>query len=192
MATEKADHSTASSIENNACFLTKTDLIDLNDFNLPFFDEPGNPKTIKSPEDYTHEHTRLWSRRIAAYDAFIFLSVQRDWGIAVELKNATDFLFHEWSGKPAMIITYGSQGGVYCAEQLEAALGSIGVPIVSKIIKIVFSTREFTYKAFRGENLLLDASDDDGPWAGFGDEIASVFWNELVCKMMVTESAFKT
>lgn len=87
---------------------TTIDIIDLKDFNLPMFDEPGIPNRIKSPEDYTHEHTRKWARHIAGYDAFIFLSAQRNWGIPAELKNAIDYLFHEWKGKPALIIVSSS------------------------------------------------------------------------------------
>ena len=56
---------------------TTVDLIDLKDYNLPMLDEPCIPNRIKSPEDYRHEHTRIWAQHIASYDAFVFLSAQR-------------------------------------------------------------------------------------------------------------------
>jgi NAD(P)H-dependent FMN reductase len=79
---------------------TTLDLIDIATHNLPIFDESGIPNKIKSPEEYEHEHTRVWARRIAGFDAFDFVSAQRNWGIPAELKNVIDYLFHEWKVSP--------------------------------------------------------------------------------------------
>ena len=38
------------------------------------------------------------------------------------LKNAIDHLYREWQGKPAAIVTYGSQGGGKCGAQLRDVL----------------------------------------------------------------------
>ena len=160
------------------------DLVDLAAQELPFFDEPGIPAQTKSPEDYKHEHTRSWSRRIAALDAFAFVSAQRNWGIPAELKNAIDYLFHEWKGKPAMIVTYGGHGGNQCAAQLQTVLGSIGMHVVNKMVNMSFPSPDFTGKAFKGEYLGLDTGDDTGPWADHRGEIRAA-WGDVVDKMLM-------
>jgi len=71
---------------------------------------------------YALEHTRAWSGKVSEGDAFVFVSPQYNWGYPAPLKNALDHLHREWSGKPAMIVTYGSQGGGRCADQLRQVL----------------------------------------------------------------------
>ena len=91
------------------------EVIDLKDWPLPMDDEAGIP----AGGVYAHEHTRAWSRKIAAAPAFVFVTPQYNWGYPAALKNALDHLYREWSGKPTMIVTYGGQGGGKCAEQLQ-------------------------------------------------------------------------
>lgn len=164
---------------------TNIDLIDLKLYNLPIYDEPGIPKHIKSPEDYEHEHTRVWARRIASYDAFVFVSGQRNWGIPAELKNAIDYLFHEWKGKPALIISYGGHGGARCAEQLRTVAGAFGMRVVGETVNMKFPSSQYTDKALKGEDLGLDTKNDAGPWAEYRSRIAALFWDEMVTKMLV-------
>lgn len=45
--------------------------------------------------------------------------MQYNWGYLAALKNAIDFLYHEWKGKPAVIISYGTRGSGKAAEQLK-------------------------------------------------------------------------
>lgn len=40
------------------------ELVDLREYNLPFFDEPFPP----SRRQYTQEHTKVWSAKIASFD----------------------------------------------------------------------------------------------------------------------------
>lgn len=164
---------------------TTIDLIDLKDHNLPIFDEPGITNRITSPDGYTHEHTRVWARRVASYDGFIFVSAQRNWGIPAELKNAIDYLFHEWKGKPALIVSYGGHGGVRCAEQIRTVLGAVGMRVVGQMVSMAFPSHESLERAFKGEDLGLDASSDAAPWAEHRGEIATIFWDEMVAKMLV-------
>lgn len=161
---------------------TNITVIDLADQKLPLFDEPGIPQQIRSTEDYVHEHTRAWARRIAALDGFVFVSAQRNWGIPAELKNAIDYLFHEWMGKPAMIVTYGGHGGGQCAEQLKTVLGSIKMRIKDQTVNMSFPSPEFRVKAFKGEHLGLDAGDASSPWSEHRSEILRL-WDDLVNDM---------
>ena len=164
---------------------TAIDFIDLKDHSLPIFDEPGIPNRIHSPDGYEHEHTRMWARHVASYDGFVFLSAQRNWGIPAELKNAIDYLFHEWKGKPALIVSYGGHGGVQCAEQIRTVLGAIGMRVIGQMVHMRFPSHEYLDRGFKGEDLGLSASNDAGPWAEHRSEVAALFWDEMVAKMLV-------
>jgi NAD(P)H-dependent FMN reductase len=87
--------------------LTEYEIIDIADYNLPLFDEPAHP----SMNQYTKAHTKAWSRKIKEADGYIFLTPEYNASFPAALKNAIDFLFHEWTGKPVMIVSYGVHGG---------------------------------------------------------------------------------
>lgn len=155
------------------------DMIDIKAQNLPFFDEPGIPAQIKSADGYVHEHTRVWSRRIAALDAFVFIAPQRNWSFPAELKNAIDYLFNEWKDKPAMIVSYGGHGGNQSAGHLKTVLGSMGVRVADTMPGLAFPNAEFRVKCFKGEELGLDGSNGAGFWSEKAPEIVTA-WEELI------------
>jgi NAD(P)H-dependent FMN reductase len=97
------------------------EVVDLKDWPLPMDDEPDVP----ARGGYVFEHTRAWSSKIARGDAYVFVSPQYNWGYPAPLKNALDHLYSEWSGKPAMIVTYGGHGGDKCATQLRQVLDGL-------------------------------------------------------------------
>jgi NAD(P)H-dependent FMN reductase len=94
------------------------ELVDLKDWPLPMDDEPGIP----AGHDYVFEHTRAWSRKVSEGNAIVFVTPQYNWGYPAPLKNALDHLYREWSGKPAVIVTYGGHCGSKCAPQLRQVL----------------------------------------------------------------------
>jgi NAD(P)H-dependent FMN reductase len=94
------------------------ELVDLAEIDLPFLDEP-----LKAAlHEYAHEHTRAWSETVSAFDGFVFVSPQYNWGYPAPLKNALDFLYQEWHDKPATTVTYGTRGGSKAADQLHGVL----------------------------------------------------------------------
>ena len=139
------------------------DRIDVATLALPLFDEPGIPSAITNrPDGYANQHTRRWSAWVSALDAFVFVTPQYNWGIPAGLKNAIDYLFHEWHGKPAMIVTYGGHGGSKCAAQMQTVLaGGLGMRVDDcMVINMSFPDKETLYKATRGEYIGL--ADDGG------------------------------
>ncbi|KAJ2978546.1 hypothetical protein NQ176_g3760 [Zarea fungicola] len=101
------------------------DIIDIADFALPVFDEPNLPLLAPAGDPtpfYAHSHTRKWSAAIRPFDAFIFVTPEYNAGIPGALKNAIDFLFQEWTGKPAAIVSYGSTAGKKSAAHLRDVL----------------------------------------------------------------------
>jgi NAD(P)H-dependent FMN reductase len=97
----------------------RLEVVDLKAWPLPMDDEPDLPARGAA---YANVHTQAWSRKIAGAAGFVFVTPQYNWGYPAPLKNALDHLFHEWSGKPALIVTYGGHGGVRCAAQLRQVL----------------------------------------------------------------------
>ena len=113
------------------------EVVDLKQWPLPMDDEPGIPAI----DDYAFEHTRNWSRKVAEAAAFVFVTPQYNWGYPAPLKNAIDHLYKEWSGKPAVIITYGGHGGDKCGRQLRQVLKSLKMRPVSAMPRLKL-TRE--------------------------------------------------
>lgn len=93
-------------------------LIDLNSWNLPLFNEPHIPALQSSSSPLVQQ----WSSLISSMNAFIFVTPQYNWGYPASVKNAIDYLYHEWKGKPAMVVSYGGHGGGKCADQLNQVL----------------------------------------------------------------------
>lgn len=131
-------------------------LIDLVDWNLPLFNEPGIPSRIFSAEEYRHPHTQRWSREIASYDGYVFVTPQYNWGYPASLKNALDYLFNEWKGKPAMIVSYGGHGGNKAAAQLKQVCQGMRMKVLEEPVCLVFPDKEFIAKASTGQDLGLD------------------------------------
>ncbi|KAJ5436194.1 NADPH-dependent FMN reductase [Penicillium cf. griseofulvum] len=90
------------------------EILDLAKQSLPLYDESVIPASLPAADPtphYSKAHTRAWSAVVKQYDAFIFVTPQYNWSIPASLKNALDYLFFEWKGKPAGIVSYGGRGG---------------------------------------------------------------------------------
>ncbi|MEJ8644186.1 NAD(P)H-dependent oxidoreductase [Streptomyces sp. MS1.HAVA.3] len=83
--------------------------VDLAEIALPFLDEPEYAST----GNYAHQHTRDWSALVDSADAFLFVLPMYNGGFTAPFKNAIDFLYNEWKGKPVGIVSYsgGPTGG---------------------------------------------------------------------------------
>jgi len=85
----------------------EAELLDLKEIDLPFLDEPKHPKL----QNYQHEHTKQWSQMIDEADAYVFVTCEYNYGLPAPLKNALDFVYHEWTYKPAAFVSYGGVAG---------------------------------------------------------------------------------
>jgi NAD(P)H-dependent FMN reductase len=164
-------------------------LIDLADHALPMFDEPVIPQMIRDPSGYHHEHTRAWSRFISPYSAFVFVTPQHNWSMPANLKNAIDYLFNEWAGKPAMVVSYGGHGGGHSAAHLKQVLTAIKMKVVSEHVELAFPKmgedgRGFVRKAAKGEQLGLvgEGDEKEGLWRDKLPEVKARF-DEMVQSM---------
>jgi NAD(P)H-dependent FMN reductase len=121
------------------------ELVDIKDFNLPLLDEPIPP----SMDQYTKEHTKIWSAKINSFDAFIFVTAEYNHGIPGALKNAIDFLFKEWNNKVAGFVSYGSAGGVRAVEQLRLVMAELQVATVRSQVHLSLFTDFENFTKFK-------------------------------------------
>jgi NAD(P)H-dependent FMN reductase len=93
----------------------QVELVDLAEINLPLLDESKSAMM----QDYEHEHTKKFSGIIQEADGFIFVTPEYNHSTSAALKNALDYLYHEWNYKPVSFISYGSlPGGARGVEHL--------------------------------------------------------------------------
>ncbi|PWG80246.1 NADPH-dependent FMN reductase [Pararcticibacter amylolyticus] len=107
------------------------ELLDLGEINLPMMDEPSHPRLQK----YEHQHTKDWSAKINEADAFIMVTAEYNFAFPAPLKNALDYLAHEWAYKPVGIVSYGgASGGTRSAQMLKQVLTTLKmVPLVETV-----------------------------------------------------------
>ena len=99
------------------------ELVDIKDFNLPLLDEPLSPRMGQ----HTHQHTKVWSAKIASFDAYVFVTPEYNHSTSGALKNAIDFLYHEWTNKAAGFVGYGGALGTRAVENLRLVMGELQV-----------------------------------------------------------------
>ncbi len=105
--------------------------VDLADLALPIFDEPKHPRL----REYEHDHTQQWSAMVEPCDAFVFVTPEYNHGYPASLKNAIDYLHHEWQWKPVGFVSYGGvSAGTRAVQQLKlVALGVRLVPLFEAV-----------------------------------------------------------
>jgi NAD(P)H-dependent FMN reductase len=92
----------------------EVEIVDLREYPMPFFDEPGSP-IYMPPRD---EVARRWAQKVAELDGFIFVTAEYNRGSPAVLKNALDYAYAEFNRKPAAFVGYGGVGAARAVEQL--------------------------------------------------------------------------
>ena len=111
------------------------ELVDLAVLDLPLLDEPNHPRL----QQYTKDHTRAWSATVAAADAVVFVAAEYNYGYTAALKNAIDYLHHEWRHKPLGFVSYGGvAAGTRAVQQLKQVVQAIGMYATQGSVNIPF------------------------------------------------------
>ena len=92
------------------------ELVDLRDYNLPFFDEMASNAWMPSQ----NAEAVRWQKKLAEFDGFLFVVAEYNRSITGALKNALDQAYKEWMHKPMAAIAYGSMGGSVALNHLRA------------------------------------------------------------------------
>ncbi len=113
----------------------EVDVADLAEINLPMMDEPNHPRLRR----YVHQHTKDWSVRVEAADAFAFVVPEYNHGYTGPLKNAIDYLNHEWQYKPVGFVSYGGvAAGTRAVAMLKPVVAVLKMTPVAEGISIPF------------------------------------------------------
>ncbi len=142
------------------------ELVDVADFNLPLLDEPLPP----ARGQYSKPHTIAWSKKIASFDAFVFVTPEYNHGTSGALKNAIDFLYGEWNDKAAGFVSYGSAGGARAVEQLRLIASELQIAHVRGQVMLSLFTDFENFSVFkpdpRHEKSLNTMLDQLVAWGG--------------------------
>lgn len=111
------------------------ELLDLAEINLPMMNEANHPSIKK----YEHEHTKWWSSKIEEADAFIFVTAEYDYNYPAPLRNALEYLFHEWSYKAAGVVSYGGiSAGTRALNSLKNDLATFKMVALTEAVNFPF------------------------------------------------------
>ncbi|SDX49871.1 NADPH-dependent FMN reductase [Paenibacillus sp. CF384] len=121
------------------------ELVDLADFNLPLLDEP----IPASMGQYSKPHTIAWSEKISSFDGYVFVTPEYNHATSGALKNAIDFLFHEWKDKAAGFVGYGGSGGARAIENLRLIVGELHIADVRAQVGLSLITDFENYSVFK-------------------------------------------
>ncbi|MET7822316.1 NADPH-dependent FMN reductase [Micromonospora zamorensis] len=113
------------------------ELVDIEDYGLPIFDEPQSPLL----GSYSHAHTRKWSNKIAEFDGYVFVTPEYNRSIPAALKNAIDYLYGEWNNKAVGFVSYGSNvGGARAVEHLRLITAGLQLAGVRTQVSLSLAT----------------------------------------------------
>jgi NAD(P)H-dependent FMN reductase len=105
---------------------TTLTVLDLADHSLPISPQDsviaGHQPLPLAENAYSDAAVNTWSLEVRKYQGYVFVTPQYNWSFPATVKCAIDHLFHEWVGKPAMIVSYGTRGGGKANAQLRQVL----------------------------------------------------------------------
>jgi len=113
----------------------ETEVVDLRDFPMPFFDEVASSAWVPSQ----NEVAQRWQKKVASFDGFIFTVAEYNHAPTGVLKNAIDYASTEWNKKPAGFVGYGSVGGARAIEQLRQIAVELQMAPVKSAVHIAWA-----------------------------------------------------
>lgn len=133
-------------------------LLDLRDYQLPFYDETTSP-AMMGTQSYDHPEVVRWTRDVEAQDGFVLVGPEYNHGYSAVLKNALDYVYAGWGRKPVAFIGYGNLGGSRAIEQLRQVTVELQMAPLARAIHLPLAPLMAHYT---GEDVtsILPESDD--------------------------------
>ncbi len=110
----------------------ETEIVDLKEWDLPIFAGSKPPAS----DIYDQPKQQAWGEHIAQGDAYIFISPEYNHGYSPALKNALDYIYKEWQGKPAAFVSYGGSNGSRSIDQIKQVASSLGLIDSNAVLEI--------------------------------------------------------
>lgn len=153
----------------------EVEVLDLQDYEMPFFDQAMSPSFKTEP--YENEAVARFTKKVDEADAFIIVTPEYNHGTSAVLKNAIDWVSPEWNNKPVSFVSYGSVGGARAVEQLRLIAIELQMAPIREAIHI------------NGEQyfpVVMGGGDSDALLANYGDKaqamITQLLWWAKVLK----------
>jgi len=161
------------------------ELVDLRDWPLPFYDEPVSPASNKG--NYANELGRKWAAKVGEADGYIMVTPEYNHGYPAVLKNAIDWVFPEWNGKPVGFIGFGNVGGARAIEQLRQVVIELQMLPIRNAIHIPVEV----YLAAMKENVPVNPELFKPLREGMRGDRVETFFNELITLARTLKGARK-
>jgi NAD(P)H-dependent FMN reductase len=156
---------------------TTLSIVDLADYPLPISPQgapiPAHQPLPLADDAYSSAAVNAWSLEARKYQGYIFVTPQYNWSFPAGVKCALDHLYHEWAGKAAMIVSYGTRGGGSANAQLRQVLGGLRMQAWKGSVELSIGKE--------GLDGGVLAEGVEGAWEGAGKRGELVArWRELV------------
>jgi len=125
-------------------------LLDLRDYELPFFDQPVSPARFRGT--YPNPIAAAWSEKVNEADGYVVVAPEYNHAYPAVLKNAFDWVFHEWNNKPIAFVSYGGVGGARAVEQLRL----VAIELEMAPIRFAVHLPPEVYRAVMNEQVPVD------------------------------------
>ncbi|MFJ8820297.1 NADPH-dependent FMN reductase [Streptomyces sp. NPDC102467] len=130
----------------------RADVVDLTETPLPTvlpaFGQDAPAETV--------EALALVSPRLAAADAFVFVTPEYNHSFPAALKNAIDWHNEQWHGKPIAFVSYGGlSGGLRAVEQLRVVMAELNAMTIRNTVSF-----HNAYGAFEADGRVDDPAVD--------------------------------
>jgi NAD(P)H-dependent FMN reductase len=152
----------------------ETQLLDLREFPLPFFDQPVPPATA-GRASYEGAVVNGWTTAIARSDGFIVVAPEYNHGPSAVLKNALDWVYPEWNRKAIGFVSYGSTGGARSVEQLRQIAVELQLAPVRAAVHIPVA---ILMSHFQGGDVAAELATLDKPATAFVDDL--LWWTRAL------------
>jgi NAD(P)H-dependent FMN reductase len=150
----------------------EAEIIDLADFNIPFFDEPISPRY--NPAREIDPQAKRLMDKLATADGYVWVTPEYNHSITAVLKNALDYLDTQLYHKVSAIVSYGSVGGARAAEHLKVVLLEDGSGVVPQAVAIAGSPTELFSES--GELDAEIAANPYGPAGALHRTLTQLVW----------------
>ncbi|MCR6673826.1 NADPH-dependent FMN reductase [Devosia ginsengisoli] len=128
------------------------EIVDIRDFDLPFFDEMASNAWVPS----VNENAIKWQNKISEFDGYIFVTAEYNRAITGALKNAIDQAYTNWNKKVFGAVGYGSVGGARAIENLRTIGVELQMVSTRSAVHIAGADFMAVHPGFGGTKTLTD------------------------------------
>ena len=119
----------------------ESEIVDLADFNLPFFDELISPQY--NPNRTPNDVAKKWLTKVAEADAYVLVTPEYNRSYPAVLKNALDYIDFQMEKKPVALVAHGTSGGAQATAHLRGVLAGLLAVAIPKHTLIIGRAAEY-------------------------------------------------